>query len=150
MNEMKSDATLTMNWLRMNVPTLLAIGGLVWYTAQNDAQQEARIDAIEKSRQERSKEADGKFAAINTSVSVLSQRVEPMTNVVYRVGVVESQVVETNKRLDRLQEVLLASIEALRKDVNTMSTRVEVLAQKIDAITPIKRAGLEAPPPELR
>lgn len=133
---MKSDTTLTWNWLRMNVPTLLAIGGLVWYTAQNDAKQEQRISTIEQSRVERAKEADLKFSGINASIASLSQKVDPLGNVTYRVGVVEGQIGETNKRLDRLAETIVNSLDLIRRDVNGLSTRVEVLSQKIDTITP--------------
>lgn len=133
---MKSDTTLTWNWLRMNVPTLLAIGGLVWYTAQNDARQEQRISAIEQSRIDRAREADLKFSGINASIASLSQKVDPLGNVTYRVGVVEGQIGETNKRLDRLAETIVNSLDLIRRDVNGLSTRVEVLSQKIDTITP--------------
>lgn len=136
---MKSDTTLTWNWLRMNVPTLLAIGGLVWYTAQNDARQEQRISAIEQSRVDRAREADQKFSSINTSIAAMSQKVEPLANVAYRVGVVEGQVQATNERLDRFAETIVNSLDLIRRDVNGLSTRVEVLSQKIDTITPAEQ-----------
>lgn len=138
-SEMKSDPVLTMNWLRMNVPTLLAIGGLVWYTAANNTQMHARIEAIETSRVDRSKEADAKFAGINTAVAALSSKVEPLGTVHYRVGVVEGQISETNKRLDRLAETIVQSLDLIRRDINGLSTRVEVMSNKIDSMA--EKAG---------
>lgn len=140
---MKSETTVVWQWLRINVPTLLAIGGLVWYTAANNTSTLARIDAIEKSRVERSKEADAKFSAINSNMAALSQKVDPIGNVTYRVGVVEGQINETNKRLDRLAETILNSLDLIRRDVNGLSTRIEVLSNKVDAITPQRRTSLE-------
>ena len=149
-DDMKSETTVVWQWLRINVPTLLAIGGLVWYTADNNARTIARINAIEVSRIDRSKEADHKFAALNTSVSLLAQKVDPLGNVTYRVGVVEGQVTETNKRLDRLAETIVNSLDLIRRDVNGLSTRIEVLSNKVDGIIPQRRTGLETQtPPEL-
>lgn len=140
---MKSDTTLTWNWFRVNVPTILAIGGLVWYTAVTKANIESSINAIEQSRVERSKEADRKFTNIDNTLAQVSARVEPLNNVTYRIGVVETQIIETNKRLDRFAETIVNSIDLIRRDVNTMSTRVEVLSQKIDSITPVQRTSAE-------
>lgn len=133
---MKQDSTLTVNWFRVNVPTIAAVIGGLWAVWSVNANLDKRITEIETSRVERSKEADNKFNTINTSISVLTQKIEPIANVTYRVGVVESQVQETNRRLDRLSEMILSSLETIRKDVNGLSTRVEVLSQKIDAISP--------------
>lgn len=133
---MKSETTLIWQWLRINVPTLLAIGGLIWYTADNNRAQLSRIEAIETSRVERAKEADAKFSAINSSLSALSQKVDPIGNVTYRIDRAEVQIGETNKRLDRLAETIVNSLDLIRRDVNGLSTRVEVLSQKIDSITP--------------
>lgn len=130
---MKSETTLIWQWLRINVPTILAIGGLVWYTAENNATTNARLQALETSS-----------SGITSSVNALVARVEPLGNVTYRVGVVEGQVLETNKRLDRLAETIVQSLDMIRRDVNGLSTRVEVLSQKIDGIAgPIRRSSVE-------
>lgn len=120
---MKSETTLIWQWLRINVPTILAIGGLVWYTAQNNAATYARLHALENSS-----------AGITASVNALVARVEPLGNVTYRVQVLETQAAETSKRIDRFSETIVNSLDLIRRDVNGVSTRIEVLSQKIDSL----------------
>lgn len=133
---MQQETHVVWQWFRVNVPTLLSIGGLIWYTATNDASQRHRLEAIENSQKDRAVVTDEKFATIKSDLALVSQRVEPLSNVVYRVTVVEGQVSETNKRIDRFSESIINSLELIRKDLSGISTRIEVLAQKVDTLSP--------------
>jgi len=105
--------------------------------------QAARLDDMERYRETRSKLTDNNFAAINA-------RMEPLANIPYRVAQTETAIRATNQRLDRRAETIVNSLDLIKKDVNVLSTRVEVLSNKIDAITPSRQSMLgqmpQAPP----
>lgn len=65
----------------------------------------------------------------------------------YRVNVLEQQATAINIRIDRFTELISNTMELIRKDVNTLGTKVEVLSEKIDnmAAQP-KKASMNVPP----
>ena len=70
-HEMKSDTTLTWNWFRVNVPTIVAIGGAVLFVNSWMTKVESRLEDIDKYRVARSISTDQNFAAVNTKLEVL-------------------------------------------------------------------------------
>ena len=103
------------------------------------AQVELRVDAADQFRVARSSTTDKNFADINA-------KLEQVGNLPYRMGAAEEAIKQTNARFDRFSELILGSIDALRKDVNAgndqlrkemnqIGTKVEVLSSKIDTIS---------------
>jgi len=123
------------NRLVAHLPTIAMIGGLFYYQWNQDAEQDKAINAIEVSRVERSKEADQKFSNINNGVLELNTKIAPLDNIAYRVGVLEGSLSETNKRMDRLSESVINSMEGLKKDTNQLSTKIEVLTNEVRTLT---------------
>ena len=133
---MQQSREVNVNWLRINVPSvasIVAVGvGLALYISDL----KARIESIEEYRVTRSSATDKSFDQIQ-------KQLEPLTNLPYRVNVVEQGLLATNQRVDQYLQMLGTKIDGVGDRVNGLSTKVEVLSQKIDALTPEKRAELE-------
>lgn len=136
---------LNVNWLNFNVPTILAVLGAGWGVASYVNGMEARLEKVEDYRVTRSAVTDRKFDDIQRAL-------DPLANMPYRVGVLEQGQIATNQRIDRFMEVITNGMEAIRKDVNTLGTKVEVLSNKIDNLSPPRKAEMLQPgtPHELR
>ncbi|WP_099868242.1 hypothetical protein [Pararhizobium haloflavum] len=146
--DVHQDRAVRLNWITVNVPTIIAIAAGIMAGTWAWAELTSRIATIESAREMRSQANDQKFAEINTSIAGLRQAVTPMDNLSYRVGVLEGSLGETNDRIDRLSETIISSLELIRRDVNGLSTRVEVLSQKIDSMNDDRReAGRESRSP---
>ncbi len=134
-DNMNQNREVNVNWLRINVPSVVSIlitGAIVSMYIQSLA---SRIDQQEQYRVSRSAETDKNFDAIQTQL-------QPLSNLPYRVNVVEQGLLATNQRVDQYLQTLGAKIDGVSDRVNGLSTKVEVLSQKIDAITPEKKAEL--------
>ncbi len=135
---MQTDAKVHVNWLRFNVPSIMAILaaglGVVTYVNQLDA----RLEKLEEFGATRAVSTDKSLDEVQTSITQL-------TNMPYRVQILEQQQLAVNLRIDRFTETISNTMELLRKDVNALSTRVEVLGTKIDALTPENRSELMMP-----
>jgi len=62
----------------------------------------------------------------------------------YRVGQNEGAINAMNARMDRFADSFLGTAEMIKKDVNGLVTKFEVMSQKIDTLGE-KRAGLLRP-----
>lgn len=127
--EMHQTTQLRINWLNVNVPTIVALITAGWWATTYLNGLDFRLQEVEEYRIERSKVTDRKF-------DLIEDRMQPLSNMPYRVQILETQIIEANKRMDRMAETIINSIDMLRRDVNGLSTRVEVLANKIDTNFP--------------
>lgn len=137
-DDMESDRGIHINWLRFNVPQLAAIALFAATGATGYSDLNGRISRIEESRAARTIASDARFNEVQSSLA-------PLVNLPYRVNVLEQQNIATNARIDRFTEAIASTLELIRKDVNSLSTRVEVLGTKIDALTPEKHAEINTP-----
>jgi hypothetical protein len=133
---MQQSREVNVNWLRINVPSIGAIVVAAITITVYINRLEGRLDVIEDSRQARSNATDKNFDQIQ-------QQLQPLSNLPYRVGILEQGLLQTNQRVDQYLQTLGAKIDGVSDRVNGLSTKVEVLSQKIDALTPEKRAELE-------
>lgn len=124
---------LEFNWGVVNVPTivgLLSIIGMIWAQsaerAKKDTDFELRIANIEKN--------EAQNRAIN----------EAVPNIQYRLTAQETLAGATNNRIDRGFD----AIDDVRKDIGGLSTKIEVLTQRIEMVLP--RTELDGIPRELR
>lgn len=121
---MKQDATVTVNWLRFNVPTILAaaailitVGKLI-YT----------VEAMDADREMRARQIDAKFENIET-------KIEPIGNLSYRTENLEKGLAAANERTDKLSNTIINSIDLIRRDLNRLTTQVEVLNTRVGMMT---------------
>jgi len=135
---MDADRTIHVNWLRFNVPQLVAIVGATVTIMAYVNNLDGRLQDIERYRATRSITVDNRFQEVQTSLA-------PLVNLPYRVNVLEQQQIAITQRIDRAGEVISTTVEQIRKDVNGLSTRIEVLGTKIDNITPEKKVDFTQP-----
>lgn len=121
---MESDRSVRINWGVFNIPTILAVAGVLFYTAQKQERQDARLDTIEQNR-----------LATDKAIDEIKNAVAPISNLTYRVTVTEQGIVAGNSRVDRVVDSLGGKLDNISESVNTLRTDVKVLSQKIDANT---------------
>lgn len=131
---MQTDKDVRIRWGMFDVPTLIALAGVIiggvagYYDILN------RLNQIEQSRTDRAVVSDRRFQNIENSISVLAAKTDRLPMVEQRTAALEVQLVETNKRLDRFAELLSTNIDLLRKDVTTLTVKVEVSSDKLDRL----------------
>lgn len=130
--------SMTWDWVKGNIPTIIAIGGLFWYTAQDNAKIKAQLDETDRYRNTRSAQTDKNFADVNAAL-------KSMSDLPYRMGAQEGKTQALNDRVDRLADAILGSQEAIRKDIAGLSTKVEVLGSKIDTFSDKPKPGYFRP-----
>lgn len=128
------NTSMTWDWVKGNIPTIIAIGGLFWYTAQDNANIKAHLDENDRYKTTRSAQTDKNFADVNSAL-------KNMSDLPYRMGAQEGKTQALNDRVDRLADAILGSQEAIRKDIAGLSTKVEVLGSKIDTFSEKPQAG---------
>lgn len=73
---------------------------------------------------ERQVSVEARFAGLETKIA-------PMDSIVYRLTKAEGEIASVNSRVDRIADSFGDRLEALRKDVNLLGTKVEVLTATI-------------------
>ena len=126
--DMKQDATVTINWFRVNFPTIVTVVGAIIVVAMQWSAVNSRLDGLDTDRQERSRIADQNYAVFNS-------RFDALQNIPYRVGQAEASINETRQRLDQLQQTLLSQIELVRKDLARLTTQFEVMNTRVGILT---------------
>lgn len=126
-DEMKTDATLTWNLLRVNLPTIFAIAGVGLY--------------INNGLRDAAKTNEG----LAVSISQIQQTIAPLNNLEYRMTRAESYISEAHSRIDNLSNTMINNIDLIRRDVNRLTTQVEVFSVQLgtllgeDKTVPIQR-----------
>lgn len=115
--DVKQDTTLTINWLRVNAPSLaaIAVAGFV---------------------------GGNMLTGIQTSIATLSQenaairaQLQHMQNIPYRVDQAEAAILAANTRVDNLSNTIINQMDLIRRDVNRLTTEVEVLSSRVGILT---------------
>lgn len=116
-DEMKQDSTLTLNWFRVNLPTIITIVGFGFYVGTN-------LNDIQKSITSLSKE--------NTELKATTADIGKLA---YRVDQLEFGLQRANERIDSLQNTIISSMDLMRRDINRLTTQVEVLSSRVGILT---------------
>lgn len=116
-NDMKQDATVTLNWFRMNVPTIVMIVGLGYYVGTNISDVQRSISHLSDASQE------------------LKMTTADMNKITYRVEQLESGLSRSNDRVDNLHNTLISGMDLMRRDINRLTTQVEVLSSRVGILT---------------
>jgi len=122
------DKEVNIRWFNVNVPTIAAIGTAVitlttYINSLNAKIEEERVVRV------RLEEAIGKRQVY------IDAQLAPLNTLPFRIASVENAVTESSKRMDRISDLVLASVDTIRTSVNALSTKVEVQSTKIDELT---------------
>jgi uncharacterized protein YoxC len=132
---MESNRTVQVNWGTFNVPTLLSVLGILWYTATHTERQDNQLDSNKITME-----------SLQKSLDDLRTKTAPLDNVIYRLTTVETKVdgnnTAVNARIDRTADAL----QDIRTSVGALSTSFEVLSQKIDNVLPQRKSEILIPP----
>lgn len=134
MADMENNRTIQFNWATFNVPTILAVATVLWYAATHSERQDARLDAIEINRVARSTE-------VNKMLEAMQMKVSPLDNLTYRLTVAEQGLADVNRRVDRVGD----SMQNIRDDIGGLSTQIQLVNQKLDAIVPEDKLKITVP-----
>lgn len=115
--DMKHDATVTLNWFRMNVPTIIMIVGLGYYVGTN-------FSDVQRSIEHLSSDSDQ-----------LKNTTQDINKITYRVEQLEGSLNKTNDRVDNLHNTLISGMDLMRRDINRLTTQVEVLSSRVGILT---------------
>lgn len=122
------DKEVNIRWFNVNVPTIVTVlGALVTITAYINSI-EAKVVALDTAR---TRLED----SINKRSIYVDAQLAPMATLPFRMSAVESSVIEANKRVDRISDLVLSSVDTIRNSVNGLATKVEVQSSKIDDLT---------------
>ena len=135
---------MAINWTNVNVPTILAVAGAAWGVFSYIQGLDSRLTKMEEYRVTRSAVTDDKFEQISRANAVQDQKIDGLgsllSNLPYRVGVLESAILETGKRMDRMSDAVIQGRDETRKDLNAVSVKLEVISSKLDDIVPQRKA----------
>ncbi len=146
--QVEQNSKLQVNWGQINVPTIIAIASVLWWTAAKQERQDARLDSFDTYIVTRDRERQTRSAEINRMLEALTLKVSPIENLTYRVTVAEQKIdaglADVNRRVDRVGD----SMQSIRDDVAEVNSKIDVLTEQVRAAFP-KKAELDAPPREL-
>lgn len=86
-----------------------------------------KVDEIERFRQSRVASSDKNFSEIQSKLAQVPE-------LTYRVGQTEGAITAMNDRMNRFADSFLGTAESIKKDVNSLVTKFEVMSQKIDTL----------------
>lgn len=115
--DVKQNAQLTVNWLTANVPTILTIVGVGLYIGTWQTQIQADLSSL------------------RTDTVALKAQLQNMQVVPYRVDQAEAAIRDTNTRVDNLSNTIINQMDLIRRDVNRLTTQVEVLSSRVGVLT---------------
>lgn len=114
---MQQDASVKINWFTINVPTLamVVMAGSFITVSFNDLGRS--VDSLKVDNES------------------LKQTTSDMNNIVYRVEQLESGLRKSNDRVDNLHNTLISGMDLMRRDINRLTTQVEVLSSRVGILT---------------
>lgn len=107
----------TIDWLSRHAVTIMAVVGIGAWFGTWQTQVNAQILALQ--------EAGRSHAAA----------LRDITNVPYRLEQAEGALRDTNGRVDNLSNTLIGQLDLMRRDVNRLTTTVEVLNSRVGLLT---------------
>lgn len=133
------NAGVSVKW-DINLGTLIPIGlalfsGAIYINTQLTSL-EARLTQSESFRAQRTAQTDSNFVQLTSAVRSMqndsARQSADIGNLTYRMGQGEARQQESDKRIDRIAESVLSAVDSIKRDINTLNTRVELMTQKID------------------
>jgi len=129
---------MSINWFTVNVPTILPVPAATWGIVTYLNNLDNRVRQGENYRITRGTQTDKNFvdltAVIHTLQESSNKQDVSQANITYRMGQMEATVAQQNARMDRIADSVLDSVERIKKDLGGVSTKVEVLNQKVDSL----------------
>lgn len=127
---MNQDKEVNVNWLRINVPSVVTIVAAA-ITITGYVQSLANdLKKVEESRV-------ASKALLDRDLTEIKGKLDAVANAPFRLDLLEKNMASTNARMDNYLQTLGNKIDNVSDRVGGLATKVEVLSQKIEAITPV-------------
>lgn len=114
------------------------------------AKVEAKVDDMDRYRVSRSMATDKNFDDLRAKMEGLPTLQFTQAQTAKELIEQKTALVEANKRMDRIVEMLGGKLDGITETLNTVKSDVRLLTSKVEALTPEKRAELDRIPTELR
>lgn len=138
----ENNRNIQFNWATFNVPTIMAVASVLWYTATHTERQDARIDTIESSRSQAISDYKAEIASLRVEVAKIA-------NMEYRLTTAETSIDKNNEAANARIDRVSSAMQDIRDGVNKLNTNQELLSQKMDQLIVQKKAELDTTPPAL-
>lgn len=140
--------------------------GIVWANLNSSIEKAAskesvqaiqtKVDQLDAYRATRTVTTDQNFKDIRQQLQPLTELQFAQTNMANQAVELKTQIVEANKRMDRIVELFGGKLDALsdsmaglKSDVRLSSSKLDDLTQKVNNLTPVRRTKFNGScPPE--
>lgn len=136
---MQQNREVSVNWLRINVPSVAAAISAAVVITLYVSTLSGKIETMSTTQNTRS-------LIVDKTLENMSKQLDPLRNVPYRVDRLEAGLLATNNRIDQTMQIVGGKVDSLGERLNDLTTKVEVLANKIDSLTPQNKAELQSFP----
>ena len=114
------------------------------------AKVEAKVDDMDRYRASRSAATDRNFEDLRNKMEGLPTLQFTQAQTAKELLEQKTALVEANKRMDRIVEMLGGKLDGITETLNTVKSDVRLLTSKVEALSTDTRAELEMTPRELR
>lgn len=119
-NSLKNDATVTLGWFKLSIPTLVMIISLGYYVGTN-------LNDLQNS-----------IATLRKENTVMNQRIKESEGLAFRTSELEKDVKDIQNTQKDMQEKFIQQLELMRESLNKLSLQVEIMNERLDSIRPLK------------
>lgn len=119
-DSLKNDATVTLGWFKLSIPTLVMIISLGYYVGTN-------LNDLQNS-----------IATLRNENTVINQRIEKYEGLAFRTSELEKEVKDIQSTQKDMQEKFIQQLELMRESLNKLSLQVEIMNERWDSIRPLK------------
>lgn len=119
-DSLKNDATVTLGWFKLSIPTLVMIISLGYYVGTN-------LNDLQSS-----------IATLRKENIVINQRIERYEDLAFRTSELEKDVKDIQSTQKDMQEKFIQQLELMRESLNKLSLQVEIMNERWDSISPLK------------
>lgn len=137
----------TPSWFKpqVDIGSLIAVVGVAVAMVTNYNQLQNNQDKVKIWQETMEKQIAERRVLIDARFSALEAKVAPIEAVQFRLGKQEADIVAVNSRIDRIVDSFSDQLKELRKDVNAVGTKVEVLTRSLEDQNRLNRPMANGP-----
>ncbi|MGJ4858911.1 hypothetical protein ACN6KF_004917 [Labrys sp. La1] len=130
---------------QVDIGSLIAVVGVAVAMVSNYNTLQNNQDRVKIWQENLEKKMAERRVLIDTRFSALEAKIAPIEAVQFRLGKQEADIVATNSRVDRIVDSFSDQLKELRKDVNAVGTKVEVLTRSLEDQNRLNRPMANGP-----
>lgn len=137
----------TPSWFKpqVDIGSGLAVIGVIVALVTNYNTLQNNQDRVKSWQEDRDRQITERRAVTDARFSALEAKVAPLESVQFRLGKQEADIVASNARIDRIVDSFSEQLKELRKDVNAVGTKVEVLTRSLEDQNRLNRPATNGP-----